>query len=301
MSEILNMNTIQDYGSFLDLNICNHLIAFIDFRKVKILQHRKKRFGFYGIYLKEKIYGSLTYGRNQYDYQEGTLVFIAPNQVAGIDDGQKTLNPEGFALVFHPDLLQGSFLANQMKNYTFFSYKVNEALHMSERERLTILNSFEAIQEELTHPVDKHSCNIIVSHIGTILNHCMRFYDRQFETRAPINNDVITRFESLMSGYFDSDLPEKNGLPTVAWCADQLHFSANYFGDLIKKETGQSAIDYIHQLVINKVKEQLIGTNKSISEIAYEVGFQYPHNLSRLFKKLDGRTPNEYRLQEKAL
>jgi transcriptional regulator len=166
---------------------------------------------------------------------------------------------------------------------------------MSERERQTIFNCFAEIQEELHHTIDKHSRGILTSNIEVLLNHCLRFYDRQFATREVINRDVLTRFETLMLDYFNSDKPEQNGLPTVAWCADQLHFSANYFGDLIKKETGKSAIEYIHLAVINRVKVLLASTSKTVSEIAYEVGFQYPHHLSRVFKKVVGCTPNEFR------
>ena len=151
------------------------------------------------------------------------------------------------------------------------------------------------IEEELHHNIDKHSRNILTSNIEVLLNHCLRFYDRQFTTREAINHDALSRFENLMSEYFDSDKPANIGLPTVAWCAEQLHFSANYFGDLIKKETGKSAIEYIHLSIIDHVKELLAGTNKTVSEIAYEVGFQYPHHLSRMFKKTVGYTPNEYR------
>ena len=190
-------------------------------------------------------------------------------------------------------------LGRKIKEYTFFSYEVNEALHMSERERLTVFSCFNEIEEELQHAIDKHSRSIIVSVIEVLLNHCLRFYDRQFATRAVINSDVLTRFEALLGSYFDSDKPEELGLPSVAWCADQLHFSANYFGDLVKKQTGKSAIEYIHLAIINRVKDLLLGTNKTVSEIAYEVGFQYPHHLSRLFKKVAGCTPNEYRMQGK--
>ena len=187
-----------------------------------------------------------------------------------------------------------------MKDYTFFSYEANEALHMSERERQTVFNCFNEIQEELRHVIDKHSRSIIVSNIEVLLNHCLRFYDRQFATREAINSDVLTRFEAaLLGSYFDSTKPEELGLPSVAWCADQLHLSANYFGDLVKKQTGKSAIEYIHLAVISRVKDRLLETNKTVSEIAYEVGFQYPHHLSRLFKKVAGCTPNEYRMQGK--
>lgn len=295
MGDILNIDSIRDYNEFLGLETLNPLVAFIDFREVELLKHKKKCYGFYGVYLKEKIHGPITYGRSRYDYQEGTLVFVAPGQVAGLDDGGVTPHPEGYALLFHPDLLRGTGLARKMKEYTFFSYEANEALHMSERERQTILGCFAEIQEELHHSIDRHSRSIITSNIEVLLNHCLRFYDRQFTSREVINRDVLVRFEQLMGGYFDSDKPGQIGLHTVAWCADQLHFSANYFGDIIKKETGKSAIEYIHLAVINRVKELLVGTNKTVSEITYEVGFQYPHHLSRMFKKVVGCTPKEYR------
>ena len=297
MSEILDLKTIQDYNEFHGLETFNPLVSFVDFSKVEVLPHRRKCFNFYGIFLKEKIHGPLTYGRSKYDYEEGTLVFVAPGQVAGIDDDGFTPHPQGYALLFHPDLFRGTAFAHKMKDYTFFSYEVNEALHMSDRERQTIFNCFDEIQEELTHPIDRHSRSIILSNLEVLLNHCLRFYDRQFATRKAINTDVLTRFETLLSAYFDSDRPERIGLPSVAWCADQLHFSPNYFGDLVKKQTGKSAIEYIHLAVIDRVKDLLRATNKTVSEIAYEVGFQYPHHLSRLFKKMTGYTPNEYRLQ----
>ena len=191
MGDIINISNIHDYNEFLGIETLNPLVTFIDFREVKVLKHKRKYYGFYGIYLKEKIHGKLTYGRSQYDYQEGTLVFVAPGQVAGIDDGGETLNPEGYALLFHPDLLRGTSLARKMKEYTFFSYEVNEALHMSERERQTIFNCFAEIQEELHHIIDKHSRGIITSNIEVLLNHCLRFYDRQFDTYTPLRIYVI--------------------------------------------------------------------------------------------------------------
>ena len=297
MSDILNLDTIQDYNEFLGLETLNPLVGIVDFTDVKVLKHRRKRFNFYAIFLKDKIHGPLVYGRGKYDYQEGTLVFMAPGQVGGIDDDGETIAPQGYALLFHPDLIRTTPLARKMKEDTFVSYEVNEALHMSERERQTILNCFNEIKEELRHNIDKHTRSIITANIEVLLNHCLRFYDRQFVTRQLVNKDVLSRFEDLMIDYFDSDKPQQIGLPTVNWCAEKLHFSSNYFGDLVKKETGKSAIEYIHFMVINKVKDLLLGSDKTVSEIAYEVGFQYPHHLSRMFKKITGLTPNEYRKQ----
>ena len=238
----------------------------------------------------------MCYGRSTYDYQEGTLVFVAPGQVAGIDDDGETLNPQGWVLAFHPDLLRGTSLGRKMKDYSFFSYEANEALHMSERERQIIFNCFIEIQEELERAIDKHSKDIIASTIELLLNHCQRFYDRQFITRENINKDILVRFENLLSDYFESDQPQTVGLPSVQYAADRLHLSPNYFGDLIKKETGKSAQESIQLFVIEKAKERLYDENKTVSEVAYELGFKYPHHLSRLFKKVVGMTPNEYRM-----
>ena len=200
------------------------------------------------------------------------------------------------ALVFHPDLLRGTTLGRTIKDYTFFSYQVNEALHLSEQERHIIIDCFRNIEEELHHTIDKHSQRLIVSNIELFLNYCVRFYDRQFITRENVNKDILTRFENLLNDYFYSEKPESSGLPTVKYCADQMHLSANYFGDLIKKETGKTASEHIQTKLIDIAKEKVFDTGKTSSEIAYELGFQYPQHFSRLFKKVVGVTPNEYRM-----
>ena len=286
MGTIVKLNTIQEYNMVMGVETLHPLVSVVDFSTLKSLKHGRKNFGFYCIFLK----------RSTYDYQEGTLVFVAPSQVAGIDDDGETLNPQGKVLAFHPDLLRGTSLGRKMKDYSFFSYEANEALHMSERERQIILNCFVEIQEELERAIDKHSKDIIASTIELLLNHCQRFYDRQFITRENINKDILVRFENLLSDYFESDQPQTVGLPSVQYVADRLHLSPNYFGDLIKKETGKSAQESIQLFVIEKAKERLYDENKTVSEVAYELGFKYPHHLSRLFKKVVGITPNEYRM-----
>lgn len=295
MSEIIKLETVQDYNNRLGVETLHPLVSVVDFSTIEVLEHSRKNFGFYCIFLKELDCGTLLYGRNKYDYQEGTLVFLAPGQVAGVDDGGETRNPKGWALFFHPDLLYGTSLARRIKEYTFFSYESNEALHMSERERQIILNCFREIKEELEHSIDKHSKQIIAANIEVLLNHCVRFYDRQFIIRKTVNRGLLENFEDLLSAYFESDKPQTIGLPSVQYCAAQLHLSPNYFGDLIKKETGKSAQEHIQLTVIGKVKELLIESNKSVSEIAYSLGFKYPHHLSRMFKNIVGSTPNEYR------
>jgi AraC-like DNA-binding protein len=182
-----------------------------------------------------------------------------------------------------------------IKNYTFFSYEANESLHMSERERHTIINCFKEIREELRHSIDKHSKSIITANIEVFLNHCMRFYDRQFVTRENANKDALSYFEQLLNDYFESDKPQVTGLPSVQYFADELHLSANYFGDLVKKETGKSPQEYIQLKVIGRAKDKLYHPEKTVNEIAYELGFKYPHHFSRMFKKLAGCSPTEYR------
>jgi AraC-like DNA-binding protein len=222
-------------------------------------------------------------------------VFLAPGQVAGDDDNGERVQWKGWGLCFHPDLLRGTPLGQKMKDYTFFAYEANESLHMSERERQIILNCFYEIREELRHSIDKHSKSIIAANLEVFLNHCLRFYDRQFITREDVNKDMLSRFERELSGYFESDKPQSTGLPSVQYFADQLHLSANYFGDLIRKETGKSAREYIQLKVIDKAKDKLYHPEKSVNEIAYELGFKYPHHFSRMFKKMTGCSPTDYR------
>ena len=295
MGTIIKLDSVQDYNELLGVETVHPLVSVVDFSELESVRHCLKNFGFYCIFLKHIDCGPLLYGRNQYDYQEGTLVFIAPGQVAGVDDDKVSYRYKGWCLMFHPDLLRGTSLGRRMADYSFFSYSSNEALHMSEREQHIIINCFHEIKEELQHAIDKHSKQIIAANIEVLLNHCVRFYDRQFVTRETVNKDSLTRFEELLRGYFASDKPQQLGLPSVAWCADQLHLSANYFGDLIKKETGKSAQEYIQLTTIDRAKELLIEGNKSVSEIAYELGFKYPQHFTRVFKKNVGYTPNEYR------
>ena len=297
MSKILNFDTIHEYNSFLGIETLHPLVSSIDFSKVtKEFHHIRKRYGFFFVFLKDVTCGDLVYGRHTYDYQEGTLVFIAPGQVAGKDDTGEIFKMQGWGLCFHPDLLRGTALGQKISDYTFFSYDSKESLHMSEHERQIIINCFQEIKEELTHSIDKHSKSIVTANIEVFLNHSMRFYDRQFITRENVNKDVLSRFEELLNGYFNSDKPQIIGLPSVQYFADELCLSANYFGDLIKKETGKSAQEYIQIEVIEKAKDKLYNSEKTISEIAYELGFKYPHHFSRMFKNVAGYSPTDFRL-----
>lgn len=295
MEEILKFETVGQYNIFNNHETLHPLVSVIDFSKAKPRKLRRSYFGFYAVLLKDVNCGDLRYGKNLYDYQEGTLVFIAPGQMAGIESSEEVYQPKGYGVVFHPDLIRGTALGRHIDDYTFFNYNVSEALHVSERERTIILDCFTKIQYELEHSVDKHSKTLIATNIELLLNYCVRFYDRQFIIRDNANKGILERFETLLGDYFRSDKPETVGLPSVSYCAGELHLSANYFGDLIKKETGKSAQEYIQLKLIDVAKERIYDKKKSVSEIAYGLGFKYPQHFSRLFKQHVGMTPLEYR------
>lgn len=295
MEEILNFDTISQYNTFNNHETLHPLVSVIDFSKAAPRRLRKTYFGFYLVLLKDVECGDLRYGKNTYDYQEGTLIFLAPGQMLGANGGEELYQPKGYGIVFHPDLIKGTSLGRHIDEYTFFSYSVNEALHVSERERQLVLDSFSKIKYELEHAVDKHSKMLIADNIELLLNYCVRFYDRQFITRENTVKGALEKFELLLNNFFASDKPQTVGLPSVAYCAGELNLSPNYFGDLIKKETGKSAHEFIQLKLIEVAKERIYDTKKSVSEVAYGLGFKYPQHFSRVFKQSVGMTPQEYR------
>jgi len=296
MEKILRFETISDYNAFNNNETLHPQVSVVDFSKAAPRQGSKMYFGFYAIFLKEVKCGDLMYGRNNYDYQEGTLVFIGPGQVAGVNSTGETFQPKGYGLVFHADFIHGTSLRKHIQDYSFFGYQSNEALHLSERERKIVLESFSKIGYELAQAIDKHSKRLIVSNIELFLNYCVRFYDRQFITRDNQHSGILEKFESLLNDYYHSDKSQTLGFPSVAHCARELNLSASYFGDLIKKETGKTAHEYIQSKVIDMAKERIFDQEKSVSQIAYELGFKYPQHFTRLFKQRVGMTPNEYRM-----
>ena len=294
MEEILKFDTISQYNTFNRNETLHPLVSVVDLSKAAPRQLRRMSYGFYVVFLKEIKCGDLKYGISNYDYEEGTLVFLAPGQVIG-SHGEEFYQPQGLALVFHADFIHGTSLGRHMNDYSFFSYTTNEALHLSERERQIILDCFSKIRYELEHGVDKHSKTLIASNIELFLNYCVRFYDRQFITRDNANKGILERFESLLNDFFTSDKPQEVGLPSVAWCAGEINLSANYFGDLIRKETGKSAHEYIALKLIDVAKQRMSDAKKSVSEVAYELGFKYPQHFTRLFKQHVGVSPQAYR------
>ena len=295
MDTIKKLESVAEFNAERGQLTLHPLVTILDQSKSKPIHATRFISGLYLVFLKNVKCAEIKYGRNHYDYQEDTLIFIAPGQVAGFEEEEEFIQPNGWALAFHPDLIRGTHLGGHIKDYSFFSYDANEALHTSERERQIVLECFNKIQYELEHAIDKHSSTLIATNIELLLNYCVRFYDRQFITRDHIHKDLLTRFETMLDEYFKSDKPQTVGLPSVAYCATQLNLSANYFGDLIKKETGRSAHDYIQDKLIDVAKEKVFDISKSISEIAYEMGFKYPSHFTRLFKQKVGQSPNEYR------
>jgi AraC-like DNA-binding protein len=295
MSGIVKIETVTQYNTMRGVTTLHPLITVLDLSKAQPMPAKTFNFGLYAIFLKELNCGELKYGRNQYDYQEGTLVFISPGQVLGIQPGVTSFEPKGWAVLFHPDLIKGTSLGRNIQQYSFFSYDVNEALHLSEKEKQLVIDAFNKIQYELEQSIDKHSKMLIASNLELFLNYCIRFYDRQFITRETPHKGIVEKFEALLNSYFTSEKPQETGLPAVSYFARELNLSANYFGDLIKKETGKSAQVYIQSKVIDLAKERIMNADQSISEIAYELGFAYPQHFSRLFKQKVGITPNSYR------
>lgn len=298
-NKVLRLENVHDYNMRMGVETLHPLVSVIDMATVQPIYHQLMNYGFYAVFLKEVNCGDLIYGRRYYDYQEGTLVFIAPGQVMGVRNDGKKFQPRGWALLFHPDLFRGTSLGQSMKTYSFFSYEIREALHLSEQEKQTVLDCLHKISIELHRPVDRHSRNLICTNIQLLLDYCVRFYERQFITRCEVNKDVLVRFEEILDTYFGSEETiQDQGLPSVKYCASQLFLSPNYFGDLIKRETGKTAQEYIQMKLIDVAKERILSSNKTLSEVAYDLGFQYPQHFSRFFKRHVGCTPNEFRAQK---
>jgi AraC family transcriptional regulator, transcriptional activator of pobA len=295
MDPLRRFETINDYNTFNNHETLHPLVSVVDLSKASPRRGSKIYFGFYTVFLKDVKCGDLVYGRHTYDYQEGTLVFLAPGQVAGINSNGETYQPKGHALVFHPDLVHGTSLGRHIQDYSFFGYQSNEALHLSRRERKIVLDCFSKIEYELERAIDKHSKKLIVSNIELFLDYCVRFYERQFITRESVHKGILERFEKVLNDYFETDKAQTNGLPSVAYCAGELNLSPGYFGDLIRKETGKTAQEYVQSKIIDVAKERIFDQSKSINQVAFELGFKYPQHFSRLFKQRVGQSPNEYR------
>lgn len=248
--------------------------------------------GFYKISYKKIMKGRMGYGQGYYDYEDGGLVFTAPNQVIAIDPDAEFF---GATLLIHPDILRNHPLGKSIGKYGFFSYEANEALHLSEKERSTILEVLQLIERELNNPIDDFSQDVLLSYVEVLLNYSNRFYKRQFITRKAVSHDLLTSMEQLLQDYFNDASALNKGLPTVEYLAEQLHLSPRYFSDMLRSLTGQSAQQHIHEKLIEKAKEKLSTTSLSVSEIAFELGFEHPQSFSKLFKLKTHQSPGEFR------
>jgi AraC-like DNA-binding protein len=238
---------------------------------------------------------SFKYGRNSYDFEEGTLIFVNPDQVISFSDPIEELDDSGWTILFHPDLIRQAELAKTIEAHSFFSYEANEALHLSDKEKTFLLELVQKIDLEINQNMDKYSQDLIIQNLDTILKYSDRYYDRQFYTRSNLNQDHISQFEVFLKEYFSSEEHLSKGLPTLKTCGKALNMSGSYLSDLLKIETGRSAKDHIHAFIIEKAKTTLLNSSESISQIAFDLGFEYPQHFSKLFKSKTKMSPSEYR------
>ncbi|BDD06636.1 helix-turn-helix domain-containing protein [Aureibacter tunicatorum] len=272
----------------------NPLITVIDMKDYKVKKewiNQKYVNTLYSISMKDGSCG-LEYGRNTYDFADGVMSFMAPGQVFSFSNKD---NATGWMLLFHPELIRNTLLGDKIHQYNFFSYDVHEALHLSADEQKTVTDCMRIVENEAVSRIDKHSNSVIVSGLEFLLNFCNRFYERQFNTRSSENRDVLTKVEGLLKTYYHMDILSKSGLPTVAFLAEKINLSPGYLSDLLKSETGKTAKEHIDFYLINKAKFKLLNSASSISEIAYDLGFEYPQHFSKLFKNKTGYSPKEFR------
>ena len=296
----VRIRTISEFHRLRGLPPPQHpLISVVDFAAIKLSSQEASLdliLDFYAVFIKRDLSCKLKYGQQQYDFDKGIMFLMAPNQLLGIEVCPNVAsNPEGWMLLIHPDFLWNTSLAKTIKQYEYFDYSVNEALFLSAKEEATIVNVVHNIEQEYLSNIDKFSQSIIISQIETLLNYAERFYQRQFITRKIANHQILNRLEDLLSDYFDNEKSIKTGLPTVQFVSEKLNVSPNYLSGLLKALTGQSTQQHIHEKLIEKAKEKLSTTNLSVSEIAYELGFNHPQSFNKLFKSKTNFSPLEFR------
>ncbi|TKC00808.1 helix-turn-helix domain-containing protein [Pedobacter cryophilus] len=291
---IKKINSVKELHSFMGLPCpLNPLLTIIDHsRNNKQPTHQKILLDFYNISIKRSFKGKLKYGKNHYDFDNGTMSFIAPNQIISVDS-QEVKDNDGWSLLFHPDLIRQYPLGKIIKDYGFFSYAINEALHLSDEEEKTIEAIVQNIEKEINSRLDNFSQDVIVSNLELLLSYCNRFYSRQFITRKMATNDLLTNFERILDDLFSNN--SNFSLPTVEKLATELNVSSSYLSDMLRSLTGQNTQQHIHEKLIEKAKDILTTTNFTVSEIAYQLGFEYPQSFSKLFKSKTNLTPIDYR------
>jgi AraC family transcriptional regulator, transcriptional activator of pobA len=298
--KLIKIKTISEYHRLRGLPKPMHpLISIVDFSSIEYSEETEEVnwiFDFYSIALKRNFGSKFTYGQQQYDFDDGILFFMSPGQLFGVKiDDKNNFHPSGYMLLVHPDFLWNTTLAATIKQYDFFDYSVNEALFLSDKEERIINGIIENISQECHSNIDKYSKQIIISHIETLLNYSERFYNRQFITREKANHQILEQLENLLSEYFNSDDLISKGLPSVQFVAENLHVSPGYLGNLLRVLTGQNTQQHIHNKLIEKAKEKLSTTNLSVSEIAYQLGFEHSQSFSKLFKTKTNVSPLVFR------
>lgn len=293
MTTINKVRNVGDYIRYLGQTEQHPLVGIVDYAEASPIRHSLNNYSVYGLFMHENLPSDITYGCGKYDYRNGRLICVAPGQIGGKEDNGEQIYLDGWAILFHPDLLHDTPLGKNIRNYTFFDYNVNEALFMTPEEHDIFVSLMKQIKKELLGTHDKLLNAIIVDYISLLLNYCLRFYERQFMTRKIESSDVLKRFNRLLEEYYEQGIQLSMGIPSVHYCADQLCMSPGYLGDLIKKFTGSSAIGLIHQFIVQKAKNAIAGGD-SMSKVAYDLGFEYPQHLSRMFKRQEGITPTEY-------
>jgi AraC family transcriptional activator of pobA len=290
-------NSISELHRALDLPKPLHpLISLVDYSKVKSIPSEFETsliLNFYKISYKSNFYGKIKYGQSYYDFEEGGLFFISPNQILSSSLEEKKY--AGYTLLIHPDFIKNYALGKNIKNYHFFSYSANEALHLSEKEKNLIFSVFENIEQELTASLDDFSQDVMISYIEVLLNYSNRFYKRQFITRKAVNCDLLEQVEHLLNSYFRDEMALVKGLPTVQYLSDELNVSPHYLSDVLRSLTGLNAQQHIHQRLIEEAKEVLSSTNLTVAEIAYRLGFERPQSFNKLFKNKTKMSPLVFR------
>lgn len=298
VSQPHRIKSISEFHEFRGLPKPEHpLVSVYNFEELKFLNEKEPQsliLDFYSIALKRNSNAIMRYGQQEYDFKEGVLLFISPGQVFSVE-GNSELHHTGYSLLIHPDFLWNTPLAQKIKQYEYFGYSVYEALHLSDKEEKMIIDIIKNIQKEYESNIDKFSQDVIIAQIELLLTYSERFYNRQFITRKISNHEILSRLEKLLEDYFSSDSLAKKGLPSVQYIAATLHLSPNYLSSLLKSLTGQSTQQHIHEKLIEKAKEKLSTTNLSISEIAFELGFEHQQSFSKLFKTKTNISPLEFR------
>lgn len=293
MGNILKVRNVSNYEQYYGLENRHPLVSVINYAEISPIRPSVNNYEVYGLFLHNQLSADLTYGCGRYDYRGGTLICVAPGQIGGTEDKGELIQLDGWSLLFHPDLLHGTSLAKSIHEYTFFDYRINEALHLMDEEHDIFVSLLHQIKHELNGKHDIFQNRILTEYISLLLNYCMRFYDRQFVTRKLDNIDILQRFNTFLYDYFNKKQQLSDGLPSVQYCADHLCLSPNYFGDLIKKTTGDNARNYIYRYVIQLAKNEL-ASGTPIAQVAYEMGFDYPQHFTRMFRQQTGMTPSEY-------